>query len=68
MCFIIFFWLYVKVSENTDLTYQRNRELILNRAKYYYENDKERLIEKAKDKYRKLSKQDKNKKTGIWEE
>ena len=23
--------------------YQRNREVILNRAKYYYENDKERL-------------------------
>ena len=28
----------------SDLTYnQRNREVILNRAKDYYENDKERL-------------------------
>ena len=29
---------------STDLTYyQRNRDVILNRAKDYYENDKERL-------------------------
>ena len=32
--------------------YQRNREVILNRVKRYYEYDKERLREKAKDKYR----------------
>ena len=31
------------MSESTDLTYyQRNRDVILNRAKDYYENDKER--------------------------
>ena len=31
------------MSENTDLTYyQRNREVILHKAKDYYENDKER--------------------------
>ena len=30
--------------ENTSLTYyQRNRDMILNRAESYYENDKERL-------------------------
>ena len=29
--------------------YQRNRDEILNRAKYYYENDKERLKEQARD-------------------
>ena len=30
----------------SNLTYyQRNRDVILNRAKYYYENDKERLKE-----------------------
>ena len=30
----------------SDLTYyQRNRDVILNRAKYYYGNDKERLRE-----------------------
>ena len=47
----------------TDLTYyQRNRDVILNRAKNYYENDKERLWEQATEKYRNLSGEDKNKK------
>ena len=46
-----------------DLTYyQRNRDVILNRAKDYYEYDKERVREQAKDKYRNMSKNDKNKK------
>ena len=32
------------MSEYMDLTYyQKNRDVILNRAKDYYENDKERL-------------------------
>ena len=35
---------------------------MLNRAKYYYENDKEILREQARDKYRNLSKEEKNKK------
>ena len=39
----------------SDLTYyQRNRDVILNRAKDYYENDKERSREYARDKYRNL--------------
>ena len=42
--------------------YQRNRDVILNRAKEYYENDKERLREQARDKYRLLSEKEKNKK------
>ena len=42
--------------------YQRNRDVILNRAKHCYENDKERLREQARDKYRNLSKEEKNKK------
>ena len=47
----------------SDLTYyQRNRDVILNRAKDYYENDKERLREYARDKYRNLSEEEKNKK------
>ena len=29
--------------------YQRKREIMLNRAKKYYENDKERLREQAKN-------------------
>ena len=36
--------------------------MILNRAKDYYENDKERLRRKARDKYRNLSEEEKNKK------
>ena len=31
-------------------SYQRNRDVILNRAKGYYESDKKRLKEQAKDK------------------
>ena len=42
--------------EYIDLTYyQRNRDVILNRAKDYYENVKERLREQVRDKYRNLS-------------
>ena len=41
--------------------YQRNKDVILNGAKDYYEKDKERLRELAKSKYRSLSEEDKNK-------
>ena len=68
----VFYYIYkknvIKISEYNsieyaDLTYyQRNRDVILNRAKYYYENDKERLREQARDKYRNLSEEEKNKK------
>ena len=45
---------------SVDLTcYQKNRDVILNRAKDYYENDKERLREQARDKYRNLSEEEK---------
>ena len=37
-------------------------KVILNKAKDYYENNKERLREQARDKYRKLSEEEKNKK------
>ena len=50
------------MSEKTDLTYyQRNQDVILNRAKYYYEKDKEILREQARNKYRNLSEEEKNK-------
>ena len=41
--------------------YQKNRDVILKRAKDY-KNDKERLREQAKDKYRSLSEEEKNEK------
>ena len=44
------------MSESANLTYyQRNQDVILNRAKDYYENDNKRLREQARDKYRNLS-------------
>ena len=47
----------------SDLTYyQKNKDVILNRAKGYYENDKERLRKQARDKYKTLSEEEKNKK------
>ena len=49
------------MSENTNLTYQKNWDVILNRAKDYYENDKEKLREQARDKYRNLSEEEKKK-------
>ena len=48
------------MSEITN--YQRNRDLILNKRKDYYESNKERLEEQARDKYRSLSEEEKNKK------
>ena len=50
------------MSECADFTYyQRNQGVILNRSKDYYKNDKERLREQARDKYRNLSEEEKNK-------
>ena len=48
------------MSKCADLTYyQRTRDMIINRAKHYYENDKERLREQARDKYKNLSEEEK---------
>ena len=52
------FFIMYEMSEcnSFELTYyQKNRAVILNRAKDYYENEKERLREQARDKYRNLS-------------
>ena len=51
----------------SETNYQRNREVILNRAKDYYENDKERLREQARDKYRNLSEEEKMKSVNMEE-
>ena len=50
------------MSETTY--YQRKRKNI--RAKNYYKNNKEILREKARNKYRKLSEEDKNVKREYW--
>ena len=59
----MFFLLYIKMSEITY--YQRNRDIILNRAKGYYKNEKERLRDNASDKYRNLS-EEKKQTERIW--
>ena len=49
--------------ESADLTYyQRNQDVIPNRVKDYCKNDKEGLRGQARDKYRNLSQEEKNKK------
>ena len=51
------------MSECADLIcYRRNRDVILIRCTDYYENDKERLREQARNKYRNLSEEKKIKK------
>ena len=48
------------MREGADLTYyQRNRDVILNKGKDYYKNNKERLREQARDKSRNLSEKNK---------
>ena len=48
---------------SANLTYyQKNRGVILNREQDYYENDKVRLREQTRDRYRNLSEEEKNKK------
>ena len=50
---LILFFVMSKLSETTY--YRKNKETIINRAKKYDENYKERLREKTKNKYRELS-------------
>ena len=49
------------MSENTDLTYyQRNREVVLNKAKDYCKNNKDRLMKQARGKCINLFEEKKN--------
>ena len=51
----------VEGNYDEETYYHKNRDVILNRAKYYYENDKERLREQARDKWNSLSEKLKSK-------
>ena len=52
------------MSENTDLSYyKKTQDVVLNKAKYHYKNNKVRLRGQARDKYRNLSEEERNKKT-----
>ena len=46
---------------SSTIYYQRNRDVMLNRAKEYDKNDKERLREQARDKYCNMSNEKKQK-------
>ena len=62
------FLLYIKNEWNNLLSKKKkNRKVILNRAKDYYENDKERLGEQARYKYRNLSENEKTKRENTEE-
>ena len=59
----IYLFTYFGIYKNADLTYyQKYKDLMLNKAKDLYENNKERLREQARGKYRSLSEEKKIKK------
>ena len=61
--FYKFFLLYIKMNDSAYLIYyQINWNVILNRARDYYENDNEGLREQARNKCRNLSEKEKNEK------
>ena len=53
------------MGESTNLTYQKNKDLILNKAKNFYKNNKDRRREQVRDKYRSLSGEEKIKKENM---
>ena len=49
--------------KNTNVTYyQQKKDVVLSKAKDYCKNNKDRLREQARDKYKNLSEEEKNKK------
>ena len=48
------------MNESVEETSQKNIDVTLNRAKDYYEHNKERLRMQARDKYKNLSPEEKN--------
>ena len=58
--FYKFFLFCIKASKITDLTYyQKTQNVILNKTKDYYKNNKERLKEQTRDKHKSLSEEQK---------
>ena len=50
------------MGESTDLTYyEKNRNMMLNKAKDYYKNNKEGLRREARDKYSNLTEEEEKK-------
>ena len=55
----------VECNSIEETYYQKNRDVILNRAKDYYKDDKERLRQQTRNKYRNLSEEEKVKKENM---
>ena len=60
-----FEWNPIELLLSKVTYYQRNRDVVLNRAKDCYENVKERLRGQAKDKYKNLSEEEKTKRENM---
>ena len=52
-------------NSDEETFYQKNRDVILNRAKDYYKNDKERLRGQTRDKCRSVSEESKTKRENM---
>ena len=57
-----FFGIYKNDWDHWFNLLSKNRNVIPNKAKDFYKNNKERLKQQARDKYRSLSEEEKNKK------
>ena len=57
--------MYKKMNEATY--YQKNRYVLVSTAKDYYKNDKERLGDNARDKFKNLSQKEKTTKRNMEE-
>ena len=52
---LLFFSEYIIMTNNVHLTYyQRNKELVISKAKEFYKNNKDRLSKQAREKYQGL--------------
>ena len=68
LSFFYFFFLLQKKKkkkQNGTTYYHRNEDVILNRVKDYFENNKERLREQVNHKYKSLSEEEKTKKENM---
>ena len=59
---LLYMLLLLCLSKDDTINIMNCSNLVDKRAKNYYENDKDRLREQARDKYRNISEEEKNKK------
>ena len=65
VCYTFIFIIYKNEWERWFNLLSKNRDVILNKAKDYNENDKEWLKKQARDKNRNLCEEEKNKKDNM---